>query len=254
MRYLTLFVLCVLGATDARAEAFAESRDYAVEGVIVPGNHTRIDTPGGAVHVWAPEGYVAETAILVVYVHGYFVELDDAWWAHGLPEQFGASGINALFVACEAPSGPWDSVRWDSMSDLILTIEDQIPEAMPKGRVVAIGHSGAYRTLLPWLRDPRLDTTILLDAGYGSRQPYVEWFRRAPHHRLITVSSSLTAWWSMVLARHLGAKTVVGFPERPEAVGSARAVHVRTDLDHWQVVTTALPAALQMLQASPLAP
>jgi hypothetical protein len=67
--------------------------------MIVPGQHVRIDTPSGAVHVWWPDGYDAATAVTIVYVHGYWVDVDDAWLQHGLPEQFGAAAVNALFLA-----------------------------------------------------------------------------------------------------------------------------------------------------------
>src|SRR5689334_20454204 len=177
LRWLAFAVL-VGAVSDARGEAFEEG-NYAVEGVIVPGTHLRLDTPNGAVHVWVPEGYKPETATLVVYVHGYYVDVDDAWWAHGLPEQFGASSINALFVAVEAPANGYESVQWCSISELVDTIRGAIAEGMPKGQVIAIGHSGAYRTLDQWLPDPILDTVVMLDAGYGDREPWLAWMKKS---------------------------------------------------------------------------
>jgi hypothetical protein len=258
MQYLAAIAVILLGIGDARAEAtFEDLRGYSIEGVIVPGNHTRLDTVHGAVHVWAPEGYDAATATLVVYIHGYYVDVDDAWWAHGLPEQFGATGINALFVVPESPTWGGDDVRWESITDLALTIEDQIEEAMPKGRKVVVAHSGGFRTVLQWLQ-PDLDTVVLLDAGYGEKQPYGEWMRKAASHRLITISSA-TYWWSRGLAKQFvpGMTQIEGFakldnPRLVAMLSRERAVHVETSLDHWQVVTTALPKALAMLRATPL--
>jgi len=252
-RRLAIALLVTLGIPTAAAEPV---EDYTIEGAIVPGNHTRLETAHGVVHVWSPDGYRPETATVVVYVHGYHVEVDDAWWAHGLPEQFGASGINALFVACEAPSNPLDFVRWSSVSELLQVVEGQLGEALPKGPVTAIGHSGAYRTLAQWLVDPRLGTLVLLDAGYGPRIPYLEWIRSSPTRRLITVASDTLAW-TTVLHRYLpSTRTVDGFapwgPTQLAALQAERILHIRTDLDHWQVVTVALPAMLRILRAPPL--
>ena len=78
---------------------------------IVPGEHVRLDTPSGPVHLWWPEGYDAATAVTIVYVHGYWVDVDDAWLQYGLSEQFGVAAVNALFVAPEAPVTKWDDVN-----------------------------------------------------------------------------------------------------------------------------------------------
>jgi hypothetical protein len=253
MRFLMLFALLLFASPDA-----ADAQEFAVEGVIVPGNHTRLDTVHGAVHVWTPEGYNAETAILIVYIHGYFVEVDDAWWAHGLPEQFGAAGINALFVVPESPSGSYDRVRWESITDLELTIEGMITDKLPKGKRVAIGHSGAYRTLSNWLTDPNLDTVVMLDAGYGPHEPFIDWGRKGGNHRLISVST-MTTWWGNAVHRALGSRTIDDFatlgPKQLESLGRERLIHFHAPgLDHWQVVTCGLSATLRMLRASKLAP
>lgn len=245
---LVVWLVAALGAL-----AGADPLDAEVEGPILPGNHTRIDTPRGPIHVWAPEGYRAESAALIVYVHGYHVNVDDAWWAHGLPEQFGAARGNALFVVPEAPSGPREPVHWATLADVVADLDGRIAEELPRGRVILIGHSGAYRTIEAWLGDPKLATVVLLDAGYGERTPYLEWVRRSTDHRLITVSSD-TEWWCRVLHHHLpSTRTVAGVPARPEALRGQRIVHVRTQLDHWGVVTRALGATLRMLQVPPVA-
>jgi hypothetical protein len=255
MRYLTVSVLVLFGILLPRAQARADTtapEPHEIEGAIVPGNHTRIETSQGPVHVWAPEGYRAQTASLVIYIHGYHVVVDDAWWAHGLPEQFGAAAINALFVVPTSPSGPGDAVRWPSIQELLVALDGKLAEASPKGPVTVIGHSGAYRTIEQWLADPMLSTVVLLDAGYGARPAYLSWLRKAPAHRLITVSSD-TVWWGNMLHAHLPAtRTIAGIPKQPETLQRDRAIHVRTNLDHWQVVTKALPATLRMLRAPQL--
>src|SRR5262245_22937340 len=90
-------------AVDTADDGFAsvgaaQDLDPVGEGIMI-GDHDRIETPQGPVHVWTPRGYAPETAITVVYVHGYHLDVDEAWWAHGLPEQFGHASINAMFIA-----------------------------------------------------------------------------------------------------------------------------------------------------------
>ena len=199
---------------------------------------------------------MCETATLVAYIHGYYVDVDDAWWAHGLPEQFGAAGINALFVAPESPTGNDDDVRWDSITDLALTIEGDYPVAMPKGHRVVVAHSGGFRTVLRWLADPNLDTVALLDGGYGFKTPYIEWFRCASTHRFLTVSSDAVVVHgprALDPLHEIDGLAKLG-PHVVQMLGRERAVHVKTKLDHWGVVTTALVPTLQMLDAVRLPP
>ena len=65
--------------------------------------HLRLEGPHGPRHVWIPPGYTAETGATIVYVHGYFNNVDTAWTAHQLPEQAALSGLNAILIAPEAP-------------------------------------------------------------------------------------------------------------------------------------------------------
>lgn len=242
-------------ASDAAFELFAIAPPDS-EAWIVPGTHRRLETPRGAVHTWSPYGYAPETAILVLYVHGYHIDLDNAWLGQGLPEQFGVSRINALFVACEAPSNPTDHVRWESLSDLLSTVEQATGDSFPKGRVVAIGHSGAYRTIAHWVREPRLETLVLFDAGYGPITPFLQWINGRPDRRLISFASD-TIRWTTALHRRLPTTFTIdgvaslGDPRVIDAVQAQRIVHIRSELDHMQLVrgATALPAALQLIRA-----
>ncbi|MEO7733341.1 MAG: hypothetical protein ABIY55_20435 [Kofleriaceae bacterium] len=89
-------------------------------------------------------------------------DVDGAWSGHHLAAQFRASGLNALFVACEAPGDATQPVAWTSLREL-LELVLRATGALPDGRVVAIGHSGAHRTLVRWLDEPRLDTMALVE-------------------------------------------------------------------------------------------
>jgi hypothetical protein len=91
--------------------------------IVVDGDHWRIVTPDhGVIHVWRPKGYEARTAGVIVYVHGYYTDVDAAWTKHHLPEQFDASGKNAMFIAGEAPASSDDEVTWPFLGDLLRAV------------------------------------------------------------------------------------------------------------------------------------
>src|SRR5688572_27928889 len=48
------------------------------------GEHWRFETWNGPVHVWRPSGYDPATAGTVLYVHGYYTDVDKAWREHRL--------------------------------------------------------------------------------------------------------------------------------------------------------------------------
>ena len=76
------------------------------------GVHLRIGTERGVVHAWWPKGYRHRSAGTVVYLHGYYTDVDQAWADHRLVEQFKKSGRNALFLAVEAPSWNGEDPFW----------------------------------------------------------------------------------------------------------------------------------------------
>lgn len=216
------------------------------------GRHWRLDSVHGAVHVWAPASYDAATAAAVVFVHGYWIGVDDAWATYRLAQQFALSGINALFIAPEAPSAKWRPIAWLSLTELIDTVAEHIDVAMPTGRLVAVGHSGAYRTLAEWLSTPALDTIVLLDALY-SDYGLGTWVRRSDRHRLVNIVYE-TGRYSNYLHRGLpSTRRVTGLPQT--GLPDARILYVRTDVGHWELVTdgVALPLALRAIGVPPVA-
>jgi hypothetical protein len=258
MRSSLLAVSLVAGLTTARAvradTASSPDLDPVGEGIMI-GDHARLETPRGPVHVWTPRGYAPETAMTIVYVHGYQIDVDEAWWAHGLPEQFGHASINAMFIACEAPEDKHEEVHWPSLSALLEAIE-AAGRPMPKGRVAAIGHSGAFRTLEHWVRDPQLDTLVLLDAGYGHLWWVRRWILGKPHRRLITIGDD-TLVFTDRLHRYLpGTVRVQGFDSFADQAQVARLareriVYVRTRIGHYDIASgaLALPSVLRILGA-----
>lgn len=210
------------------------------------GRHWRLDTARGVVHVWAPVDYDAATAATVVFVHGYWINVDGAWASYRLAQQFALSGINAIFIVPDAPWAKWEPIAWPSLAELVRTVADQIEIAMPAKRLVAIGHSGAYRTLAMWLADPMLDTIALLDALYVE-VGLLPWMRASEQRRLVNIVYE-TGRVSGYLHRRLpSTQRVDGLPRA--GLPDARILYVRTDVGHWELVTggVALPLALRAI-------
>ena len=217
-----------------------------------PARQIRLHTAQGPVHVYWPEGYDRATAGIVLYVHGYFTTVDRAWRQHALPEQFAASGVNAVFIACEAPARARPKVQWSDLGALLETVADGLAEPLPEGRVIAVGHSGAHRTIAEWLDDARLDTIILLDANYDRSRVLHDWLDADPEHRLID-AAVLTRRWSE--PRHAANPDALVFDELPatgvlEGARDARVVYVRSQYDHMALVTggIALPILLRAIR------
>ena len=177
------------------------------------GEHIRIETDHGAVHVWIPPGYVSETAGIALYVHGYYTDVDRAWKQHRLAEQFRASGRNALFIAPEAPDGLAQHVFWPELGDLLQEVRRQTGLRRPWGPVVAMVHSGGYRTAAAWLDDELLDHLILLDALYGDEEAFRDWLAPAQHVRRLILVGADTLRWTEPFARELGMKTLESIPQ-----------------------------------------
>ncbi|HWO19799.1 MAG TPA: hypothetical protein VNO30_13530 [Kofleriaceae bacterium] len=221
--------------------------------------HVRIASERGPIHVWAPARYDASTAGIVVYVHGYYIGVDVAWKHHRLARQFADSGQNALFIACEAPRGPSEPIAWGSLAELLATVAEKLDELLPEGPVVAIGHSGAHRTLSAWLDADGADSggpdvIVLLDAMYGGMRQLREWLDAAPGRRLLD-AAALTRRQSEALYADLSEVLVLdGFPSpRTRALPGARdarVVYVRSQFGHMQLVTSgvAIPMLLRAIQ------
>ncbi len=209
------------------------------------GRAWRVETERGPIHVWVPAGYDPATAATVVFVHGYHTDVDAAWATLRLPEQVARSGVNAMFIAAAAPSSKRDAIVWPSVNALVATVAIDLGVRMPTGRLVAIGHSGAYRTLATWLDSPTLDTVVLLDAAYGE-DGFARWVRAEEDRRLITIAAD-TVRDSDRMHRALPDTAIVD--GLPASLPDARIIHARTTAGHTQLVTdgVALPLALRAL-------
>lgn len=220
--------------------------DAVLDDRVRAGRHWRLETARGVVHVWVPADYDAATAATVVFVHGYWIGVDQAWASYRLAQQFALSGINALFIAPEAPAAKWQPIAWPSLTELIRTVAEEVDVAMPASRLVAVGHSGAYRTLASWLVDPMLDTIVQLDALYVE-YGLLPWMRASAQHRLVNIVYE-TGRFSNYLHRRLpSTRRVDGLPLG--GLPDARILYVRTGVGHWELVTdgVALPLALRAI-------
>jgi hypothetical protein len=149
------------------AAAWAGATVGIAKDTVAGGDHWRLQTPRGPVHVWRPAGFDRRSAGTVVYVHGYSANADAAWEQHDLATQFKSSRRNAVFLVPEAPASLEDAVRWPSLNELLNAVRARLGSASPPGPLVVMGHSAAHRTLVPWLKNPHVEHVILLDAIYS---------------------------------------------------------------------------------------
>lgn len=268
-RWLLVVALALVAApAAARISTERPSTDAAVTGprelarldaAVLAGEHWRITTPHGPVHVWRPEGYDEATAAIVVYVHGYYADVDTAWAEHRLPAQFARAGVNALFIACEAPTTEYEPVRWLSLADLLMTVRRRLDLVLPDGPVVAVAHSGGFRTIEWWLPNRGLDTVVLVDAAYGDTRLFWRWVRASRAHRLIDVGDDTrqaTDWLHRWLPETVAVEDFAppGATVLPAAAQHARVVYARSTVGHMALVTggVALPLLLRALRVEPL--
>jgi hypothetical protein len=200
------------------------------------GEHIRLETKKGPVHVWIPPGYVSETAGIALYVHGYYTDVDTAWKEHRLAEQFRASGRNALFIVPEAPDGLGQHVFWPELGDLIAEVRKQIGLRRPWGPVVAMVHSGGYRTAVTWLDDDLIDDLVLLDAMYGDEDAFRDWITADDSRGLVLVGAD-TLRWTESFAREQRLRALGEIPDRARPVPRGERVYLRGQYGHMDLVT-----------------
>jgi hypothetical protein len=221
-----------------------ESRLEKKEDEVAGGRHFRIKTAQGAVHVWVPPGYDRATAGTVVYVHGYWVDADQAWKDYSLARQFRASRQNAMFIVPDAPSNNDESVQWPALTDLRKAVT-RANVKLPDGPVIVMGHSGAFRTVMQWVDHRLIDQIILLDAMYAGESAFDEFIKsgkRADDHKLIVVAASTAAesrgfanQYKFAVAREKMPESVSGFTKKERG---AKLLYVHSQYDHMGIVTS----------------
>ena len=252
------------GSAVARSRAVmiddGQSKLDKAEDKVEGGRHWRIKTAAGAVHVWAPPGYNRETAGTVVYVHGYWTDVDNAWREYQLAKQFRMSRQNALFIVPEAPASNEDNVKWSALTDLRKAVA-RANIKMPDGPIVVIGHSGAFRTVMQWVDHKLVDQIILLDAMYAGEKAFDEFIKsgkRADEHKMIVVGASVarasvgfSQQYKFAVAREKFPETLGGFTK---AERRAKLLYVRSQYDHMAIVTSrkVIPLLLRVTRLKPL--
>ncbi|MBA2544549.1 MAG: hypothetical protein H0V17_33205 [Deltaproteobacteria bacterium] len=237
-----------------------ESKLDKAEDRVEGGKHWRIKTTQGAVHVWVPPGYDRETAGTVIYVHGYWTDVDGAWREHQLAKQFRMSRQNALFIVPEAPASNEDNVKWPALTDLRKAMA-RANIKMPDGPIVVMGHSGAFRTVMQWVDHKLVDQIILLDAMYAGEKAFDEFIKsgkRADEHKMIVVGASVARasvgfaqQYKFAVARERFPETLGGFTKGERR---AKLLYVRSQYDHMAIVTSrkVIPLLLRVTRLKPL--
>ncbi len=259
---LSLVGLVWLGAALAqqqRSGAAPVEADAPIATAVQAGRHLRLEGPHGPIHVWIPASYRADTAATIVYVHGYFNNVDQAWTAHQLPEQAALSGLNAILIAPEAPVQQKVAVNYPDLTELIRFVEDEAGIVRGAALTVAIGHSGAYRTIYEWFDEPMLDQVILMDAMYGDEDPIVAWATVSDRHRLIMIGEDTVLGAEAIAAKLPDIVTLDRFPPAhemwPAEAKAARLLYIRSQFAHMPLVAegNALPSVLRLLPVERLA-
>jgi hypothetical protein len=192
-------------------------------------------------------------------VHGYFDDADTAWTMHQLPEQFSLSALNAMFVVPEAPVAQRTPVNYPDLGELLGLVEERTGTTRGAALTVAMGHSGAFRTLEAWLDEPLIDQIVMIDAMYGDEHAIVNWFNSSPRRRLITVGQDTILGTESVASKIADTLIVERFPPAyelwPPAAKTARHVYVRSQFGHMPLVTEGIviPSLLRLLPVERLA-
>ncbi len=241
------------GARKSKKARRYETRKNRVAG----GTHWRFVTENGPVHIWIPGGYDRSTAGMVIYIHGYFSTVDEAWRDHKLARQFRKSRQNAMFVVAAGPTNRKESVRWLALGDLKKAIR-RAGFRLPNGAPIAIGHSAGYQTLARWVDNKLLAQLILLDAMYGRRPQFHDFIgtgKRSRLHKMIVVGSHTVEKSRAFVKKYPRAvfkdkipSSYAGFTRREKR---AKLLYVRSQYGHMEMVTNGKVIPL-LLRLTPL--
>jgi hypothetical protein len=232
----------------------AAKRYDKTEKQVAGGTHWRFVTDSGPMHVWVPDYYDRDTAGLVVYVHGYWVDVDEAWKQHRLPQQFAQSRQNAMFVAIEAPRDNDDSVKWKALGDVKKAVA-RANFVLPDGPAIVVAHSGGFRTIKHWVDNKLLAQVILLDASYGGTEEFKEFIgtgKRAKYHKMVIIASGTAARARAFAKAFRFAVTRDGFPKKWEDFTRrevrSKLLYIRAHEGHSEIVSGGhvLPLALRL--------
>lgn len=205
------------------------------------GDHWRLTTARGVIHVLRPTRYRRRDAGIVLYVNGFNTTADRDWKAHALPAQLARSGRNALFIAVSGPRTIADGVKFPTLAEVLREVGRQAGLRLPGGHVVALGHSAGYWTISCWLDHPRLDRVILLDGMYGFLEDYRRWIGGSDKRRLILVARGTRRLSLRFIGSLEGVARRARIPARAtqftRAERAARVVHIDSQYGHRALVS-----------------
>jgi hypothetical protein len=205
------------------------------------GTHFRILTAHGPLHLFRPAGYNRATGGLVVYVHGYYTTVDQAWREHGLADQFAASRRNALFIAPEAPASSDETPAYPRLEPLIARACRAARLSIPRGPWIVIGHSAAYRTIVPWLQDPHILHVILVDALYGNEGDFRRWLDAERNHKMTLIVKGTAKWaepFTNAIPYAVRARRVpMTLRELTPAQRAAKLLYLPSQIGHFELIT-----------------
>ncbi len=248
-------LLALLALLASRASAAPGASEVHTRAPLLGGEHLRLPTSRGAIHLWAPPGYDRRRAGVVLLAHGYGTSADRVWRDSRLAAQFRASGRNALFIVPDGPGGGEAPVLWPHLSELLTTVASRMCAELPTGPATVVGHSSGLRTVAAWLRDPRVREVVLLDGLYGQRVALGEWLAGDPRRRLLLVAartrSTAESWVRGIpRARQLAyVPRVAG--ELTAVERAAPLLYLRSQYQHTEMLQrpVVLPLALRIAAA-----
>src|SRR5437870_4095859 len=140
LRVLMFALALVAGSGSAFAFGAESGHDPVERDTVAGGEHWRLETPWGIIHVWHPRLYERDTAGIMLYVHGYYTTVDQAWSEHRLAEQFRDSKQNAFFIVPQAPTSDQEPVIWKDLDQMLDTVKTLTRRRLPTGSVSTLAH------------------------------------------------------------------------------------------------------------------
>lgn len=196
--------------------------------------------------VFRPDGR-SGTDATVIYLHGYGSNAETAWSKFKLRDQFTASRLNATYIIPTIANSASDPVGWSNLDDLLWTAVKITGDKGLRNRpLIVVGHSGAYRTLIPWLPSPRIKHIVLLDALYKGAYDFMKWFNARSGRRLDNIYTTQTKFESEALSPAIGAMEFIGFGPVSAKEAKQPALFFKSQYGHTQIVSDAvvIPAML----------
>ena len=223
---------------------------------VLGGTHWRIEAAARVMHVWRPRGYRPGRVGLVIYVNGYRSSADKTWRSTGIAKQFFASHQNALFIVVDGPASPDEKVKFPALTEVVRLAQRYTRiRGFPRGHIVAIGHSAAYRTIVRWLDYRFLDHVVLVDALYAHGPEFRAWMTTHRHHdwhKLIVTSNDTLSQTEQFLKPFKRVSRVSRFPDSyagfTRAQRRAPVLFIRSQYGHSELVNSGkvIPVLLRL--------